>query len=388
MTPITVVGGGLAGLIASIACAEAGAEVRLYEAHSTLGGRARTSPPPYIANDGPHVLYSDGPMWTWLRQRELTGRAPGVPARGLASSYFRRHGRLRRRPPLPVVRMLATARRHRAPVDRSFTGWAGERFGEEAARLAASMSGVVTFEADPGRLSAAFVWERFVRVFTTIPPAARYVVGGWGRLADRLTARARELGVKIEAGARVDTLPEPPVIVATSLEAARALLGDETLRWTSGRTAMWDLGVRKRRGDAFIVSDLDEAGWVERFSLPDPSLAPAGESLVQAQMPLRAGESKADGLARLESMLELALPGWRDRLTWQRTAVAAGRSGALDLPGQSWRDRPRIDRGDGVFLAGDMVAAPGLLSEVAFNSALKASAGALRTIGVSAGANT
>lgn len=37
-----------------------------------------------------------------------------------------------------------------------------------------------------------------------------------------------------------------------------------------------------------------------------------------------------------------------------------------------------MDRGEGIFLAGDMVAAPGLLSEVAFTSALAASRGALR----------
>jgi phytoene dehydrogenase-like protein len=388
MTVITVVGGGLAGLVAGITCAEAGAGVRLHEAHSTLGGRARTSPPPYIANEGPHVVYADGPLWAWLRERDLIGRAPGVPLRAATGSYFRLDGRLRRRPPTALLRMLATARRHRAPVDRSFADWAGDRFGDETARLAANLMGVVTFEADPGRLSAAFVWERLVRVFTTVPPAARYVVGGWGQLVDRLAARARELGVHIETGSRVDALPEPPVIVATSLEAAASLLGDQTLRWTGGRTVLWDLAVRKRRGDAFLVSDLDEAGWLERYTLPDPTLAPPGESLVQAQLPLRPDESKSAGLARLESMVELALPGWRDRLTWQRTAVAAGRSGALDLPGQSWRDRPRIDRGGGVFLAGDMVAAPGVLSEVAFNSALTASKAALQTLGVSALSDT
>ena len=49
------------------------------------------------------------------------------------------------------------------------------------------------------------------------------------------------------------------------------------------------------------------------------------------------------------------------------------RSGALDLPGTTWRERPAVDRGDGVFLAGDMVAAPGLLSEVSWASAIEAS---------------
>ena len=50
-----------------------------------------------------------------------------------------------------------------------------------------------------------------------------------------------------------------------------------------------------------------------------------------------------------------------------------GRTGALDPPGKTWRDRPAIDRGDGVFLAGDMVAAPGCLSEIAWASAVEAS---------------
>lgn len=50
--------------------------------------------------------------------------------------------------------------------------------------------GVVTFDADPGRLSAAFVWERMVRVFGSFPPAARYVIGGWGGLVARMAAYA------------------------------------------------------------------------------------------------------------------------------------------------------------------------------------------------------
>jgi hypothetical protein len=45
---------------------------------------------------------------------------------------------------------------------------------------------------------------------------------------------------------------------------------------------------------------------------------------------------------------------------------------ALEEPGTTWRDRPAIDRGDGVLIAGDWAAAPGLLSEVAWASAAEA----------------
>jgi hypothetical protein len=52
--------------------------------------------------------------------------------------------------------------------------------------------------------------------------------------------------------------------------------------------------------------------------------------------------------------------------------LAENSSGALDAPGSTWQDRPAIDQGDGIYLAGDAVAAPGLLSEVGFASAIKA----------------
>jgi hypothetical protein len=171
--------------------------------------------------------------------------------------------------------------------------------------------------------------------------------------------------------------PGSPIIVATELPAARRLLGDDRLRWEGARTALLDVGLVARAGDPFVVSDLDEAGWVERFSAPDPSLAPAGHSLLQAQVGMRPGESLDDGITRIEVMLDVGYVDWRSREVWRRRSVVEGKSGALDLPGTTWRDRPVINQGDGVFLVGDMVAAPGMLSEVSFNSALEASCLAL-----------
>ncbi len=100
MSEITIVGGGLAGLVAANACAEAGARVTLHEAHQDLGGRARTSAHPYVAHEGPHVFYSDGPHWPWLRERRL------LPPVATLS--------LRRDPADPdAARRRACARRHR-----------------------------------------------------------------------------------------------------------------------------------------------------------------------------------------------------------------------------------------------------------------------------------
>lgn len=395
MVPITIIGGGLAGLTAAIACAETGAEVVVHEAHATLGGRARAAAAPWLAHvaggtrsrdsaqpsglawgldllpPGPHALYTDGPHWSWLAERDLVGPVATVPLREVRGIWFHRGGRLRRTPPASVLPLLAH-RRRRAPVDVDFHTWAAALHGEKAARAAAGLLGVVTYDSDPGRLSAAFVWDALLRVTAPRAPAVRWVVGGWPVLVDRLAARARDLGVRIVTSSRVDTLPEPPVIVATRLESARALLGDDALTWESGRCVLLDVGLVSTRRDAFVVADLDDAGFVQRVTGVDATVAPAGHALVQADMPLKPGEPRAAALARLEHLLDLGFPRWRDRVVWRRSGFAAGRSGALDLPGSTWRDRPAVDRGDGVFLAGDLVAARGLRAEVSLNSALHA----------------
>jgi hypothetical protein len=189
-----------------------------------------------------------------------------------------------------------------------------------------------------------------------------------------MATHARSLGVNIETNSRITALPESgPVIVATSLPAAQNLLGDDSLQWESGRAALLDVGLQCRRGEPFAVFDLDEGGFVERFTSQDPTLAPSRHSLVQGEIPLRVDETKQAGLARLEALMDLAFPQWRDRLTWRREHTAQHRTGALDLPGTTWRDRPAIARGNHIYLAGDMVAAPGLLAEVSINSALLAS---------------
>ncbi|QTD99315.1 FAD-dependent oxidoreductase [Streptomyces cyanogenus] len=368
---ITVIGGGFAGLTAAITAAEAGARVTVYEAHGTLGGRARTAQGPYRTNEGPHALYAGGPHWTWLRQRYLIGPLAPLPPLEAARLRLRHHGVLHRTPPFAMLKLLRR-RIGPAPVDTDFLGWATGIAGEEGARAAAHYAAVALFHHDPGGLSAAFVQERLRRA-AKLPPEAHYPRGGWGGVVDRMAARAWNMGVRIETGARVDELPQDtPVVVATGLPAARRLLRDDSLEWPSGRTVLLDLAVRTRRGDVFAVSDLDAPGWIERFTAQDPSLAPAGEQLLQGQFPIGPGQTRADGVARAEQLLDLGLRGWRERVTWRREAVADGRTGAVDLPGRSWRDRPAVDRGDGVYLAGDQVAAPGVLAEVSFNSAVTA----------------
>jgi hypothetical protein len=366
---ITVVGGGLAGLTAAITAAEAGAKVRLLEAHDELGGRARSTASPYKANLGPHALLCNSPFWTWLGERDLL---PPAAKPRLSGFRFRWDGEIRRVPAVGAAVAMLRLRGRQAPVELDFRTWAAEQVGLEAADQIARSAGILTYYHDPGALSAAFVWQPIVRAVLAAPPTTRYPIGGWTNIVTRIHDRARRLGVVVETGARVDELPAAPVIVATELSDARALLGDPSLDWLSGNAVCLDLALEHRRGDPYVVADLQETGWVERFTAADRTLAPPGEELIQAQMPIRPGESADSAGDRLERLLDASFVDWRSRERWRRRQVMNKRTGAIDPPGKTWRDRPAIDRGDGIFLAGDMVAAPGCLSEIAWASGVQA----------------
>ncbi len=368
MNEITVIGGGVAGLTAAITCAENGADVQLFEAHETLGGRGRSADGQYKANLGPHAIYG-GVLSEWLKARDLL---PALARPLLTGVRFHYEGGIHRTPPLSLIPPGLRLRGRMAPTDQSFRSWVTDHSDARTADFLSSLAGVYTFYHDPGELSAAFVWERTQRLLLTPKPPARFIIGGWTTLIAALASHARSLGVRIVTGERVDDLPAAPVVVALELCDARQLLGDETLHWPSGKTVCLDLGLEEHRGDPWIISDLESSGWVERYSAQDQSLVPSGEHLMQAQMPIRPHEDAEGAAARLEAIIDASFEGWRDRVTWRRRQVMDGRSGALDLPGTTWRDRPAVDRADGVFLCGDQVAAPGCLAEVSIASAIEA----------------
>jgi glycine/D-amino acid oxidase-like deaminating enzyme len=377
---ITVVGGGLTGLIAAISVAENGGEALLLERSAKLGGRARTASAPYRTNLGPHALYSDGPLWKWLKQRSLL---PRTRPPQLRSVVFHHRGKLRRGAPRPFL----VALRHtfgQAPDDIGYRDWLGHRgVAKSTVDPCCKLGGFFTFDADPGRLSARFVNERYARLVRPPYPARFIVGGGWEALIERLQAHAVELGVQIRTSVRVEVLPNPPVIVAVELRDAAPLLGQSELAVPHARTVLLDVALRQRRGDPSAVTDLDHGAFVERYTAFDDGLAPDGEQLLQAHVGLADGEAPSDGVAKIEQVLDGCFKDWRARETWRAVRDSDGRSGAVELPDRPWSSRPAIDRGDGVFLAGDSVAAPGLLAEVGWRSAVDAARGAVRCRGSS-----
>lgn len=371
--PVHVVGGGIAGLVAAITVAEGGGEAVVHEATHELGGRARGGTGWPGVNFGPHVAFTDGALLRWLRSRRL-----GVSVRAPKTISWRLLDDRGLRLPVPALAALgATMPRREAPDDERFDEWAAATFGAQRAAVLCRLAGLYTFHHDPGGLSARFIWERWRRTFLS-PDRVRWISGGWSTLVDALGARATELGVSVQRGDRVTSgaLPAAPVILAVPLPAAGRLLG-RPVEWPGARTALVDVIVRRRRHWPDLIADVrsDTATccMIERETAFERSLVGRRDlDLFQCHLGVAPDADPAVGLARIEDALDAAAPGWRERLVWHRGHVVHGGTGAVDPPGTTWHDRPPVEQGDDVFLAGDAVAAPGMLSEVSVNSALEA----------------
>jgi phytoene dehydrogenase-like protein len=359
---LTIAGAGLTGLTAAIEAAERGWRVVVAEAHSQPGGRARSLAGPFRANTGPHAIYVDGPWWAWLGRRGLT--PPVVPA-SPGASLVMTGGQLG---PWPAELSAAIAALPaEAPAEESFRFWLLRHVGRSTAEAIIGVTFIPTFDHDPGRLSAAFARERLRRA---LPGGARYVVGGWSTLVGLLAERAARLGVQIRTRTRVPALPTGRTILATSLATARQLTGDSSLAWPSARVATFDLGLRAESDPGwFRVLELDDRIYAARYSAADPSLAPPGHELMQIAAACAPRERKTDAERRVQRLLDQAWPGWRTAVRWQRSCLRTQCTGAIDLPGTTWRDRPAISRSDSLAVATDQSAAPGLLAEAAIAAA-------------------
>jgi phytoene dehydrogenase-like protein len=359
---LTIVGAGLTGLTAAIEAAERGWQVTVAEAHSRPGGRARSLAAPFRANAGPHAIYVDGPWWAWLERRGLT--PPIVEAPGY-TSLVRAGGRLG---PWPAgLSKAIAALPAEAPTGEPFRAWLLRHVDAKTAEAIVGVVFIPTFDHDPGRLSAAFARECLRRA---LAGGVRYVAGGWSTLVGLLAGRAASLGAQICTQTRVAALPAGPAILATSLATARQLTGDRSLAWPSARVATVDLGLRVDGGpDWFRVMDLDDRIYAARYSLADPTVAPPGHELVQISAACAPGERKTDAERRVQRLLDQSWPGWRAAVQWHRSSVRTHCTGAIDLPGTTWRDRPAVSRGAALTVATDQSAAPGLLAETGIAAA-------------------
>lgn len=140
--------------------------------------------------------------------------------------------------------------------------------------------------------------QPFPPVFASVLPALVHTAP-----VATLEARARALGVVIETRSTVDALPSGPIILATELASAARLLGKPELCWTGAHSALFDVALRDDERDPVAVLDLDVRVYVARYTGYDPSLAPAGEQLIQCCAGIRDDEGPAKMIWVLNRLL-------------------------------------------------------------------------------------
>ena len=385
-----VVGGGPAGLVAAGRLAEGGVATTLLEASARLGGRAATERRDgFDLNQGPHALYVGGPA-----MREL--RAMGIDLSWWNPtshhSVFVRGGKPKRLPggSLELTRWLAGVARSRPEGldELSVAEWLRRSLRSESARASAgALVRVTTFVADHDALSADVAAGQ-LRI--GLLPGVRYLRGGWQSLVGALAARAEREGtvVRTRAGVRAvdrtadgwtvtldgETLSADVLVIAAGgPDAAAELLGDRSpaAPGPAAELSVLDLGLSglPRRGRRFALG-IDAPTYLSRHSPPD-----------HLDGVLLSLASYARGpRAELEALADAVQPGWRERATLRRflprmvavSAIPGPASGGL-------AGRPRIDRGEGLYLAGDWLGPEGWLVDAAISSAAAAATAALRS---------
>ena len=395
-----VVGGGIAGLMCAATLANAGRPVTVLDAGSALGGRGATREEQgHQLNLGGHALY-------WPDEKRL--RAVGVRVSGGHPRPDRGSilwgGELSAWPLPPRVARSALSASERVAVLRVLTGAVtrdpGRLAGQSAAewidahsrtpRVTGMLGALLRLSSYGGRLDAmpAEIAVGMARTASLRP--VRYLDGGWASIVDGLAERIRVGGGQIQRGARVSGLlgegrvdgvrvgdgveRRAGTVVLAGLSPTRTarLLADAggalpavaTGAGGAVTAACLDVALRRLppRATGFALG-LDEPLYLSTHS-QYATVAP-GEGAVVHLMRYEDGGTQADEevRARLESLLDLAQPGWRDELLHARFAPRMVVDHLLPVPGAGLASRPGVaDSGvPGALLAGDWVGPEGWL---------------------------
>jgi len=376
-------------LVAAARLAEGGIETTLLEAGSHLGGRAASElREGFFLNQGPHALYVGGPA---LRELRAMGIQLDMWNPASVNSVFVRDGKPKRSlgGEAGLLRLLRPLLRNR-PEELSgisTTDWLEQTLRSEKARAAAAaLVRVTTFVADQGSLSADVAATQLrIGLF----PGVRYLRGGWQQLVDALAAHAAQQGatLRTRAAARVihgeargwtvaldeQTLHADVLVVAAGgPEVVTKLLGEKApaAPGPAAELSVLDLGLKElpRRTRRFALG-IDAPTYLSRHSPPDHRDGALLSLASYAREPR----------AALEAMADTVQPGWRQQVTLERSLPRMVAVSAIPTPATGGlAGRPAVDRGDGLYLAGDWVGPEGWLVDSAIASGAAAADAALR----------
>jgi phytoene dehydrogenase-like protein len=421
---VIIVGGGFAGLAASIYLARGGRIVTLFEKRRYLGGRAVTHlRHGYRFNLGPHAFYRGGAGSQVLRELGIPVRGGVAKGGGIALYHQERHklpggiwsllttGLLSIGDKTEAAKLLLRIRRLKKP-ERLGAISAREWLNQNVSRIRVretieALLRLATYCNEPEKLNAGAALNHLRLAMRGVI----YVDEGWQKIVDALHSSAVTAGVNFVTSSRVigvvhdgavrgieiggleqdqqtetqtyihpsgssgpgTRLTAETVLLAVDPSTARDLAGD--LSWPPMTTV--------------VLSTLD----VALSRLPQPKktfalgidrplyysvhsrwaqLTPKGGALIHAS---RYGGGDE---AELEALMDEMQPGWRDHVVHCRFLPSMVVSNALMPPAPATRPAP-ITPIRGLYLAGDWVGDTGLLSDAALASARTAAKAILAT---------
>jgi len=421
-TPIVVVGGGLAGLIAAARVGRSGWPVVLLEKASSLGGRAATHERDgFLFNLGPHALYRSGVLSQTLKDLGVAihGHVPGVNG-GYAIYRDRLHtlpvgltsllstGLLSLSGKLEFARLQASLLRVDANAVQRMTlaAWLDTHVHDERVRAAVRMLVRVTsFTNDPDRQSAGAAIEQLQ---LGIRGNVLYLDGGWQTIVNGLRRVAIDAGAQIISGAHavsfersdrreVDgvrladgrTVRAAAVIVTGTPADVAPLTATPSMNegLEPVRVATLDVALRSLpRPKCSVAFGVDTPLYFSVHSM-SARLAPDGGALIHASKYLQPGATSDGTEQELEALLDRLQPGWREQLAFRQylpnmivtnAELTAARGGAAGRPPSS------VPGLGNVFAAGDWVGPRGQLSDASAASATDAAglavAAAIRSV--------
>jgi phytoene dehydrogenase-like protein len=418
-TDVVVIGGGPAGLVASIRAAQGGARVCLLERSSSLGGRAGTQTEQgALLNQGPHALYLGGDAAATFAQLgvSFTGKPPTSPyffAESGGCLYpmptttfgLLRSNLLGFSDKIALARALSGLGSDRALDSTPASTWIDSAVTGRARAFLSALVRVSSYAADLTLLSAGAAVRQLKRVQSK---GVTYVDGGWQSLVSELERVAREHRVDLRTDAGVRRLirqegawkvemdgREPlvahAVVLAVSPRVAHALLPDSAALAHAAEAsvpihaACLDVVLRRLPNPHHhFTLGFDRADYLSLHSA-FARLAPEGAAIFHVARYLRGDEGKADDAARvrgeLEGLLSRAQQGWEDNVLYTRFLPRMVVANAMPLATNAGRRAPvQVTDASGVLCCGDWVGDQGMLLDAAVASANTAGALVNRTM--------
>ena len=415
---VAVVGGGLAGLVASITAAKAGASVTLYEGAKSLGGRALTTENHgFYINMGPHALYVGGAGLQILRELGVDPKGAMPELNGTTAIFENK------KYPLPfnfksilfspflglrdkfeVLRFYSKlpkmdASEYRDISQKAFVDALCSR--PAARNFLNAMCRLGTYTNAPELLSAEVMIEQFRMGASGV----LYLHKGWISMVNDLATIARDSGVTIVTGAKVKSVVQQSKGVAVSYGSASEELYDACILCVAPKSVAQLCQKERELEDTFEPAvevraaclDLALSEWPDQsatfaLGMDEPSyfslhsatadLAPPGGALVQAALYLGPEEKAgSDTRAVLEALVSKMQPGWQSKTVHAIYRPQALVSYRLPVAGNGGlKGRPDTRIADNLYIAGDWVGDTGLLTDAAVASAHKAAQQAVNAL--------